>query len=48
MTAPRILQARHPLTGQIDFEFSAASREEVAAICAQVRAHQPAWQALGV
>jgi acyl-CoA reductase-like NAD-dependent aldehyde dehydrogenase len=48
MTATRRLQARNPRTGTLDFEFAAASSDEVAACSAALRAAQPAWHALGI
>lgn len=44
----RRLSARNPRTGLPDHDFEAATREQVAACCARVRAQQPAWQALGL
>jgi acyl-CoA reductase-like NAD-dependent aldehyde dehydrogenase len=48
MTSPREIRARNPLTGAEDFTFACAGTEDVAAVCARLRAQQPAWQALGV
>jgi acyl-CoA reductase-like NAD-dependent aldehyde dehydrogenase len=41
------LQARNPLTGEHDYRFEIATRDDVAATCAAVRAAQPGWVALG-
>src|SRR5687767_10120593 len=37
------MKARNPRTGAFDYEFSAASESDVAAVAARLRAHQPAW-----
>ena len=42
------MKARNPRSGVEDYEFAVASRGDVAQACAQVRAAQPAWQALGL
>ncbi len=42
------MKARNPRTGVEDYEFTVATRSDVAQACAQVRAAQPAWQALGL
>lgn len=43
-----MMKARNPRTGLEDYQFAVATRAEVASACAQVRAAQPAWQALGL
>ena len=42
------MKARNPRSGIEDYEFEVADRAAVAAACADVRAAQPAWQALGL
>ena len=42
------LAVRNPRTGQADRTLAVASRAEVAEKAASLRAHQPAWEALGV
>jgi acyl-CoA reductase-like NAD-dependent aldehyde dehydrogenase len=42
------MKARNPRTGVEDYDFAVATRADVAQACAQVRAAQPAWQALGL
>lgn len=44
----RVLKARNPLTGALDFEFAVPSEEDVKTATAALRAAQPAWRALGV
>ncbi|MCS6946016.1 MAG: aldehyde dehydrogenase family protein, partial [Steroidobacteraceae bacterium] len=45
--AATTLTAIDPRTGREDYRFHVASRAEVAQACAQVRAAQPSWHALG-
>lgn len=42
------ISARNPLTGVEDYRFRIDDRAAVARACSEVRAAQPAWQALGV
>jgi len=42
------MQARNPLSGELDYEFTVDDRATVHAAVAAVRAAQPAWQVLGV
>jgi acyl-CoA reductase-like NAD-dependent aldehyde dehydrogenase len=43
----RILHARNPLTGALDFDFAVPTEDELRASIASLRAAQPAWRALG-
>lgn len=43
----RLLRARNPLTGVVDFEFFAPGPEELEAECRRLREGQTAWRALG-
>lgn len=37
------MQIRNPRTGQFDYQISILSQQEVAAICLQLKQHQPEW-----
>lgn len=41
------MKARNPRTGEEDYEFSASSRSEIAAVAERLREAQPAWEAIG-
>lgn len=41
------MKARNPRTGEEDYEFTASTREEIAAEASRLRAVQPLWEKLG-
>ena len=44
----RILQARNPRTGEIDYSFEVTGEEEIISVVADLRKGQPAWAAMSV
>ena len=44
----RILQARNPRTGEMDYSFEASGEEEIISVVADLRKSQPAWAAMSV
>jgi acyl-CoA reductase-like NAD-dependent aldehyde dehydrogenase len=44
---PARIQVRNPRTGVADYSFTPVAPEQVAAIAAHLRKHQPAWEARG-
>jgi acyl-CoA reductase-like NAD-dependent aldehyde dehydrogenase len=43
----RMLRARNPRNGAIDYQFEAPTEQTLRAMISELRAHQPAWRAMG-
>ena len=42
------LKVRNPRTGELDYELSVATSDEISQLAGRLRAHQPAWRDVGV
>ena len=39
----RIIEARNPRTGEMDYSFTATSKDEIETIANEIRSNQSAW-----
>ena len=44
----RIIEARNPRTGEMDYSFTATSKDEIETIANEIRSNQSAWAALHI
>ena len=44
----RIIEARNPRTGEMDYSFTATSKDEIETIANEIRSNQSAWAELHI